>query len=56
MSKLIKTESYAILVHDIGELYDYASYYTPFHEDWLKSVGWSFNTLIRKPLRLPRQI
>ena len=41
---------------DIRGALDPSSYYTPFHEDCLKSVGWSSNTLIRKPLRLPRQI
>jgi len=38
---------------DISACLDPSSYYTPFHEDWLKSVGLSSNTLIRKPLRLP---
>jgi len=41
---------------DLEKFLDPSSYYTPFHEDWLKSVDWSFNTFIRKPLRLPRQI
>jgi RNA-directed DNA polymerase len=41
---------------DLEKFLDPSSYYTPFHEDCLKSVGWSSNTLIRKPLRLPRQI
>ena len=45
-----------ILEGDIKGCLDPSSYYTPFHEDCLKSVGWSSNTLIRKPLRLPRQI
>jgi hypothetical protein len=41
---------------DIKRFLDPSSYYTPFHEDWLKSVCWSSNTCMRKPLRLPRQI
>jgi RNA-directed DNA polymerase len=41
---------------DFKHFLDPSSYYTPFHEDCLKSVGWSSNTLIRRPLRLPRQI
>jgi RNA-directed DNA polymerase len=45
-----------ILDADIAKCLDLSSYYTPFHENWLKSVDWSSNTLIRKPLRLPRQI
>jgi RNA-directed DNA polymerase len=45
-----------VIESDITRYLDLSSYYTPFHEDWLKSVDWSSNTLIRKPLRLPRQI
>ncbi|RLI53116.1 MAG: hypothetical protein DRO87_12105, partial [Candidatus Thorarchaeota archaeon] len=45
-----------VIEADIKGFLDPSSYYTPFHEDCLKSVGWSSNTLIRKPLRLPRQI
>jgi len=45
-----------VIEADIKGFLDLSSYYTPFHEDWLKSVDWSSNTLIRKPLRLPRQI
>jgi hypothetical protein len=45
-----------VIEADIRRFLDLSSYYTPFHENWLKSVDWSSNTLIRKPLRLPRQI
>jgi RNA-directed DNA polymerase len=33
-----------------------SSYYTPFDENWLKSVDWSSKAFILKPLRLPRHI
>jgi retron-type reverse transcriptase len=38
---------------DIKSFLDPSSYYTPFHEIRLKSVGWLSNAFIRKPLRLP---
>jgi len=36
MKKNLQKNTYKQLVEDITELYDHASYYTPFHEDWLK--------------------
>jgi retron-type reverse transcriptase len=42
-----------VLDADICGFLDPSSYYTPFNEDWLKSVGWLSNAFIRKPLRLP---
>ena len=40
---------------DVRSFLDPASYYTPIHERFLKSAGFSSKTLIRKPLRFPRR-
>ena len=44
-----------VLDADIRGFLDPASYYTPIHERFLKSAGFSSKTLIRKPLRFPRR-
>jgi len=44
-----------VLDADIRGFLETSPYCTPFHEGWSKSPGWLSNTLIRRPLRLPRR-
>jgi RNA-directed DNA polymerase len=49
-------QGYTVVVDlDLSKFLETSSYYTPSDETASKRLGWFSNTLIRRPLRLPRQ-